>query len=587
MNGKDDGTVHITLGHSFPYYGGVFTDAWMSSNGFIILYDPVNNYGNPNTSQSYCRSCGWGYSGGPPDGKSNLSYMIAPLWSDFKHVKSVPNSGYFYETDTDGTWFEWRNVKEFGTNNLNTFGLQLYPEGSFDFHYSQVKVTRHDTWIGFTGDATSQSGNVYDEVNQLFYKQNSMTTNDVTNFTNATTNFGYVWWGQDGGYQSTGPDCSNPLNDTQCDGYAVAWLNDQCDNDPLFSESCSGYSTALIQNGSGDPGGPEEFVEESNVFSSDPNNSDQFFQEPPAFEEEPQFTPIQATLSEPTLFEDQDTFTEPMRVEEEPFVEEEMFEDPTPPPLKIEEISGKELTEEISKVEFLVEASVVEVILEDAAVTTYSVKDPFSDELLNDNRSSVSYDHINQMQHSGLLESSDVENVSDTEQVSSVIAHQQDDTSLVFEQETFSTTGDMFDSQVSEAFSAGANISVVLSGARPDFSKYDVKPPTKQQRVATKKVESLAEKMSESTIQQNLNQIQENVQESGGFEDQTVSVVLINHVPGFDQYSTKSLKSQNDWYRSKSIYKSNGNVDNTMTLYRMAGQTEQKHKQMVLEQYGR
>ena len=93
--------------------------------------------------------------------------------------------------------------------------------------------------------------------------------------------------------------------------------------------------------------------------------------------------------------------------------------------------------------------------------------------------------------------------------------------------------------------------------------------------------------MSESTIQQNLNQIQENVQESGGFEDQTVSVVLINHVPGFDQYSTKSLKSQNDWYRSKSIYKSNGNVDNTMTLYRMAGQTEQKHKQMVLEQYGR
>ena len=29
------------------------------------------------------------------------------------------------------------------------------------------------------------------------------------------------------------------------------------------------------------------------------------------------------------------------------------------------------------------------------------------------------------------------------------------------------------------------------------------------------------------------------------------------------------------------------NVDNTMTLYIMAGQTEQKHKQMVLDQYGR
>ena len=247
MNGEDDATVHINLGHNFPYYGGVFTDAWMSSNGFIILYDPTIGYGNSNTGQSWCNTCPWGYSGGPPQGKSNLSYMIAPMWSDFRHHPSVENSGYFYETGEGGTWFEWRNVQEYGTNNLNTFGLQLWPEGSFDFHYANVNVTQHDTWIGFTGDATSQSGNVYNEVNELFYKQASeggMTTNHVTNFTDAETNFGYAWWGQDGGYDSTGPDCSDPLNDTSCPGYQQAYHDQQCSSNPLYDTSCSGYQQA-------------------------------------------------------------------------------------------------------------------------------------------------------------------------------------------------------------------------------------------------------------------------------------------------------------------------------------------------------
>lgn len=762
MNGVDDGTVHVSLGHSFPYYGGVFTDAWMSSNGFIILYDPTTGYGNSNTGQSWCQSCGWGYSGGPPDGKSNLSYMIAPLWSDFRHITSVANSGYFYETDTGGTWFEWRNVREYGTSNLNTFGLQLYPEGSFDFHYSQVNVTRHNSWIGFSGDATSQSGSVYNEVNELFYKQNSMTTNDVTNFTDATTNFGYAWWGQDGGYESTGPDCSNPLNDpsctgydeayfeqqcsndalydtqcsgyaeafltqqcssdalydTQCDGYEVAWLDDQCNTDPLFSQSCSGYSAALIQqeqqeamnstgymqedfnggsdgsmdsqsDGTGGPGGPggsDGSGGEPDSFSGDTSGGDPLFQESQPYEEETQFTQTQDNFSEPPSFENPETFSEPMiereissdpvevnepqrfsepepvaQIEEEPFVEEEPFEEP---PVRIEEREpmGEEPIEAIAEAELLVEPPVDEVLIEEAAVVdpapvkelavskqtniqiamsvletekasaskrlaqsvndsqsgsqdstdqssggetsqqtqssgdqsaiTYGVQDSAVAELYGDSGSSVSYGDSDQMQQSsGMFETSDIENVADAVQISSVTTvndtQQQDDTSVDFEQETFSTTDAMFDTQVSEAFSTGANISVVLSGARPDFSKFDVKPPTKQQQVATKKVESLAEKMSESAIQQNIEQIQENVQDSGGFEDQTVAVVLINYVPGFEQYSSQSLKSQNDWYRSKSIYKSNGNVDNTMTLYMMAGQTEQKHKQMVLEQYGR
>ena len=245
MNGVDDGTVHIQLGHVFPYYGGIFTDAWMSSNGFILLYDPTTGYGNSSTNNQGCCSgfnpSGYNYAG------NSFSYMLAPLWTDLRHNTSIPDSGYFYETGEGGTSFLWKNLQEFGTSNLNTFGAQLWPDGSFDFHYADVNVTQHSVWIGYTGDTTSLNGNVYDEVTELFYGQGSLTMDDVASFAsvvNETETGTYAaWYGQDGGYTS-GPDCSNPLNDSSCEGYDDAYYSQQCDADPLYDTGCPGYEQA-------------------------------------------------------------------------------------------------------------------------------------------------------------------------------------------------------------------------------------------------------------------------------------------------------------------------------------------------------
>lgn len=253
MNGVDDGTVHINLGHNFPYYGGVFTDAWMSSNGFIMFYDPTTGFGNSNTSNNGCCS------GFNPSGQGSFSYMLAPLWTDLRHNTSIPDSGYFYETGTDGTAFLWQNITEYGTNNLNTFGVQLWPDGSFDFHYADVNITNHTTWIGFTGDTSYvNSNNIYEEVNEIFYKSGSMNMDDVASFAsvvNETENGTFAaWYGQDGGYESAGPDCSNPLNDPSCEGYAEAYFNQQCEQNPLYDTQCPGYEQAYYeQQCSADP----------------------------------------------------------------------------------------------------------------------------------------------------------------------------------------------------------------------------------------------------------------------------------------------------------------------------------------------
>ena len=39
-------------------------------------------------------------------------------------------------------------------------------------------------------------------------------------------------------------DCSNPLNDPQCEGYQQAYTDQQCQQDPLYDSSCPGYDQA-------------------------------------------------------------------------------------------------------------------------------------------------------------------------------------------------------------------------------------------------------------------------------------------------------------------------------------------------------
>ena len=250
MNGVDDGTYHLQLEHAFPYYGGVFTDAWMSSNGVIILYDPTTGIGNPQTGNSMCCSgqnlSNWNTSQG-----NGFSYMLAPLWTDLRDPNVTPDDGYYVSTDQDGSSFLWYNVYEYGTTNTNTFQVDFYADGSFDFLYDEVDITQHSVFIGNTGDMNSGAT---PEVNQLQYAQGGLTEFD---FEFPTTEFpgqGRAWYGQDGGYQSTGPDCSDPLNDASCPGYEQAYYDQQCSANPMYDSSCPGYAEAYYdQQCSADP----------------------------------------------------------------------------------------------------------------------------------------------------------------------------------------------------------------------------------------------------------------------------------------------------------------------------------------------
>ena len=767
MNGVDDGTVHIPLGHNFPYYGGVFTDAWMSSNGFIILYDPTKGYGNSNTGQSWCNTCPWGYSGGPPQGISNLSYMIAPLWTDLRHDTSVPDSGYFYETGPDGTWFEWRNVTEYATNNTSTFGLQLWPEGSFDFHYAEVNITAHNTWIGFTGDTTSQTGNVYDEVNELFYRTNTMQTSHVTNFTDAETNFGYAWWGQDGGYQSI--DCSSPLNDPscpgyddayfdqqcsanalydpqcpgyeqayfdqqcsadplynpQCPGYEQAYFDQQCSMDPLYDQQCPGYEQAYFDQqcgfdalydplcpgyeeayynqqcgldalyDTGCPGYAEAYYDQqcglNPLYDSGcpgyaeayyaqqceldgmydtgcPNYAKSFLKfqcdidplfdvtcggyavakaelDAKALAEQLQYEAEQQALEEQTrkqeeelkaleeLYKEEQAMEESaaaivtddpitsLLTEEEAFLEEieKIVEEAAPVEEKIEEkvvveeIVEEEINEEpviMEELEEIIEEDVADVASEKKLIDIDRVLEVMSDQEQNSQKmlaesaemsvtsqndpiftASGRSERANALSQAlGDAESDD--NIAQDSILAATTSLQEQSESASEEilddggsTETMDVT---FGEQMTQAFATGGNIGSFLSGEAPNLSRFDIKPPSKDEQRDTKKVESLAEEMSDQAIEQNIEKLKDEMQDSGGFDsNQAITLTLMGHVPSFNQYRDETLRDQNDWYASDGVYSSQTNVDNKFNLYKLMGTGDQKHREMVLEQYGR
>ena len=152
--------------------------------------------------------------------------------------------------------------------------------------------------------------------------------------------------------------------------------------------------------------------------------------------------------------------------------------------------------------------------------------------------------------------------------------------------DSFGSSGAEFADRFDEAFSSGQSLGQFLSNEAPDFSSFDVAPPTVSEKRATKAVENLAERVGEEAAQEQLAAQFEANQESGGFDDQTVAVAVIGYKAGFSAYTgMEQINDQQNWYQVKALY-TNAKIDDAKgSFYRMAGSTEQKLKTMIKSQY--
>ena len=221
---SDDGiSPAIDLSFNFTFYGSTFSKARMATNGCLHL----------GSSGSYCSD----YTPDPINGQH--TYTIYPFWTDLIRDNNSRMKSY---GDSEKMIFGWYRLREFNRSNTdNSFEVILWNNNSFDIRYRELEIINHDVLIGEVGANKNNSYTYYyhDECNTGTTNSSTCVNTNWNNTTiNTTLENGGSLFGEGSG---NGVDCSNPLNDSSCSGYADALLTQQCNITQLYSESCPNY----------------------------------------------------------------------------------------------------------------------------------------------------------------------------------------------------------------------------------------------------------------------------------------------------------------------------------------------------------
>jgi len=304
---SDDGiSPAIDLSFNFTFYGSTFSQARMATNGCL-------HFGS---SGSYCND----YTPDPINGQH--TYTIYAFWTDLIRDN---NSRMKSWGDSSKMIFGWYDLREYNRSNTdNSFEIILWNNNSFDLRYGHLNIINHDVLIGEVGSSKEDSYTYYyhDECSTGTTNSSSCVNTNWNNTSINTTleNGGSLFgWGA-----GSGVDCSNPLNDSSCSGYADALLTQQCNISSLYSESCPNYWDAYDdqqcdldpQYGPFCPGYRQQ--EDVGYFQED-----QFDY---GYEEEEQFGYEEEPMFEEFVFEfDEQHFEEQEFIFEEEIIFEEMF----------------------------------------------------------------------------------------------------------------------------------------------------------------------------------------------------------------------------------------------------------------------
>ena len=145
LNLGDDNTRNVALGFNFEYWGQIFTDAWVSSNGFISF-------------QSGNHLC----CNGQPIEMAQRNTIYA-YWSDLISYTGNP----YYRRDDGSILFGWYGVNEYGTNNSSTFEIGLFANGDIQLNFGNLGFSGYrDFTAGLTGPTA-------DDNIPLFYGRNA------------------------------------------------------------------------------------------------------------------------------------------------------------------------------------------------------------------------------------------------------------------------------------------------------------------------------------------------------------------------------------------------------------------------------
>ena len=143
---------------------------------------------------------------------------------------------------------------------------------------------------------------------------------------------------------------------------------------------------------------------------------------------------------------------------------------------------------------------------------------------------------------------------------------QQQETNTITTSDALAPASQMqFESDFNDAIATGQSVGQFLSAQLPDFSRFDVAPPSQDEQRTVQRAETQLQRMSKQAVQQNTEDQLEEVQDAGGFVDQSLTVLLISNNPEFNQYSQAQMADK-QFYQNKVIYAGNRTIDRPLIL---------------------
>jgi len=611
LNSGDDRVSNaFSLGFNFDFYNQTFSSARMATNGCLHF----------KTSGAYCSDY-------TPDPLANqYTYTMLPFWTDLIRDNG---SKMLAKNFDDMTVFGWYNMREYNRASDNSFEVILWTNDTFEYRYGALDIINHDVLIGEVGSGSSEVYQYlfHDECNTGSTNSSScVNTNwNDTSFNNILENGGSLY----GSGSGNNIDCSNPLNNSSCSGYAAAYQAQQCDIDQLYSESCPYYwdayddlqcdidpqyapfcqgysqenSVAYFEE-EFDYGYQEEYdmydtFEEPEIFEEFVFDFEyDFFEEPelifteeiifeqlqpldefieplPFIREEEIFLPIEDLMIEEFVF--QETFIEEMEewFEEEAIIEEELAYAEESEEELIEELIEEEeevIEEEIQEDEELV---IVEEVSEGKSSISREMALNIISSTLNTAQASVSGTTSGNSIHStgGTTGASSVSSsnsggvsTSNSPSISEQFASSTAQNNQVLAMSSNITSSTSVEAETVETTS----VAVDTTSTQTLQSQIDVS-------VSTDSSATEVEQTVANVIAQNLQDAQDDVEakqeETGEYGSENTIIAYMGFVPNFNKYRLVTLPDQDIWYESTDIYANNMLSDNIEGFYQMASQS--------------
>ena len=618
----DDGiSPAIDLSFNFTFYGSTFSQARMSTNGCLHFGD----------SGDYCND----FTPDPINGQH--TYTLYPFWTDLIRDNDARMKSW---GDSSKMIFGWYEMREYNRASDNSFEIILWNNNSFDFRYRELDIINHDVLIGEVGSNKDNSYTYlyHDECNTGTTNSSSCVNQNwnATSFNTLLENGGSLY----GSGSGNGVDCSDPLNDSSCPGYAAAYLTQQCDLDSLYDVACPLYWEAYDDQQCDEdpqyapfcPG----YQQEQSIAYYVEQEFDYGYEEDFSFEEVQEEIIIfdyEEIFVEPILqgvyvedieeLIDLDIIEEPIAAFQEPvvvvnytdFIAEEVIINPVEELIQLfefETIIREELEQEqeiqVDPVE-VVEVEEVEEIIEVAENDEEVIEEleEETEELLAEETST-----------SGGITSTMLSVVNSTIRTASASSNSSNNVNTTNNNTSSSTSGISTSNSPSmsdQITSANAQNNMVLSlntndgggqtqsvttiitplatlDSSPQVVMAEVQVQNMQGEISTavsgamtqSEADQIADQIIANNIKEQQEELQEEAQETGQYADQSTLVAYLGYVPAFEVYKGYEMPKQNEWYTPKDIYTDAVINDNTQAFYGLSTESYNTLNEMIQSQ---